>query len=598
MTQLGGTPRISAPLLAAALAVLVSQGCVARSGAPEAPSAPASASAETRLAPRAEIVDDFALLDHTGAHHSLYANGDARAIVLVSYTIGCPILRWSLPRVEELVKTYADRDVRFFYVDASPYDDRASLAEEVREFGISVPILADEAQLVLSGLKVRRTAEAILIDPRDWHVAYRGKIDDRATYGGQTGRTPVEHLGLALDAFLVDREIAVPRTEAEGCMIFYEHADAAAPSYPAVIAPILREHCVPCHTDGGLAPWAMTSFERISGRSTAMREVVRTKRMPPWHADPLIGVFENDASLPPLEAGALVRWIEAGSPRGDGPDPLLERPPPAEEWPLGPPDLVVEATEQHVPASGIVFSREVVAEFEFPEDAWVRGVHLAPSNAPALHHALILVEDPERPDSSDVTEFFAFCAPSMRPRMFPEGTGKLVPTGAQIRFQLHYTPTGRPEIHRPRLGLYLLDAPPPVPFESTAAVERDLDLPPGEAHYRATGEHRFLRDALLFDLVPLMHYSGREVRYEAHYPDGSVEVLLSVPNYDFDWPRSYHLAEPKLLPAGTLIECHALFDNSAGNSSNPDPTQRVVQGTYERLAGYMNYHLVPEPEAQ
>ena len=55
-----------------------------------------------------------------------------------------------------------------------------------------------------------------------------------------------------------------------------------------------------------------------------MREVIRTKRMPPWHADPLIGKYSNDRSLNPEEVRTLVHWIEAGAKRGDGPDPLKQ----------------------------------------------------------------------------------------------------------------------------------------------------------------------------------------------------------------------------------------------------------------------------------
>ena len=37
------------------------------------------------------------------------------------------------------------------------------------------------------------------------------------------------------------------------------------------------------------------------------------------------------------------------------------------------------------------------------------------------------------------------------------------------------------------------------------------------------------------------------------YPDGEYELLLSVPNYDFNWQTSYTLSEPKLIPG---IEAH------------------------------------------
>jgi hypothetical protein len=38
------------------------------------------------------------------------------------------------------------------------------------------------------------------------------------------------------------------------------------------------------------------------------------------------------------------------------------------------------------------------------------------------------------------------------------------------------------------------------------------------------------------------------------------------------------LAVPKVLPAGTVIECLAHFDNSANNPFNPDPKAEVRWG--------------------
>ena len=51
----------------------------------------------------------------------------------------------------------------------------------------------------------------------------------------------------------------------------------------------------------------------------------------------------------------------------------------------------------------------------------------------------------------------------------------------------------------------------------------------------------------------LLHARGKSFRYEAVYPDGRVDILLDVPRYDVNWQNRYDLAEPKRLPAGTLV---------------------------------------------
>ncbi len=89
-----------------------------------------------------------------------------------------------------------------------------------------------------------------------------------------------------------------------------------------------------------------------------------------------------------------------------------------------------------------------------------------------------------------------------------------------------------------------------------------------------------------------MHLRGKSFEYKATYPDGSSEVLLSVPAYDFGWQSYYTLAEPKAMPRGTRIDCLAHFDNSAENPANPDPSKGVIWGeqTFEEMMiGYIDF---------
>ena len=42
-----------------------------------------------------------------------------------------------------------------------------------------------------------------------------------------------------------------------------------------------------------------------------------------------------------------------------------------------------------------------------------------------------------------------------------------------------------------------------------------------------------------------MHLRGAWFKYEALYPNGKRETLLSVPKYDFNWQTTYRFAAPK-----------------------------------------------------
>jgi hypothetical protein len=83
-----------------------------------------------------------------------------------------------------------------------------------------------------------------------------------------------------------------------------------------------------------------------------------------------------------------------------------------------------------------------------------------------------------------------------------------------------------------------------------------------------------------------MHVRGKDMVFSALYPDGRNEVLLAIPNYNFDWQMNYRWApRSKKFPAGTKIQVVAHFDNSKFNPYNPDATKEVREGqqTYEEM---------------
>ena len=103
-------------------------------------------------------------------------------------------------------------------------------------------------------------------------------------------------------------------------------------------------------------------------------------------------------------------------------------------------------------------------------------------------------------------------------------------------------------------------------------------IPPHAKAHRESRSQVLERSVLLYSLLPHSHYRGVASDFIARYPDGTSEVLLSVPNYDFNWQTTYHLKNPKVLPAGTRLVHHTTWDNSAQNPANPGPDREVPWG--------------------
>ena len=93
---------------------------------------------------RPMVVEDFSLWDQRGAAHHLYEQSDSKAIVLISYGVGCPIVRRSMATITALQKKYAEKGVTFWLIDANKLDDREAIQKEAEAFGVDLPILMDE----------------------------------------------------------------------------------------------------------------------------------------------------------------------------------------------------------------------------------------------------------------------------------------------------------------------------------------------------------------------------------------------------------------------------------------------------------------------
>lgn len=543
---------------------------------------------------------NFRLTDHEGRSHELYRHRDAKAIVLFYGGNGCPIVQQSVPRLKEIQAEFARQGVLFAMVNASPYDELEEIRQEVLDYEISMPVLLDTDQLLTQTLGVIRTATTIVIVPgQRWRIAYYGPMDDRFDYGFSKPEPKTEYLKDALNAVLASEDAPVSYAEAKGCQLDLL-APEATPEYAADIAPVIARKCTPCHNEDGIGPFALTSHEDVRKWRRMIKEVVLTKRMPPWHADPHYGAFANDNALTSKEAQALFAWIDADTPRGEGDDPLLAAAPDmAIGWTLGEPDLVVALPEeQTIPAEGVFEYRYLQVPIDLEEGVWLRGVDVKPGNRRVLHHCLVFVRYPRhmrnlQPEyESGVGGYFAGYVPGMAPTVFPDGTGKYLPAGSQIIFQMHYNATGKDETDLTKLGLYFAEEEPEYEYVTRAAYNKSFEIPPRVNEYVAQGQLRLDEDVLLFSMNPHMHYRGSWFKYEAKYPDGTSETLLSVPFYDFNWQTSYELATPKRIPAGTTITATGAWDNSPGNPANPDAEARVTFGEQtfdEMLIGYMAY---------
>ena len=100
-----------------------------------------------------------------------------------------PLSDLYLPRLVELNKEYAAKEIVFLAIASNRGEDAAKLADYAPKHGASFPVLLDPGNVVADSMLVERTCEALILDGRAV-LRYRGAIDDQYTQKARRSARP------------------------------------------------------------------------------------------------------------------------------------------------------------------------------------------------------------------------------------------------------------------------------------------------------------------------------------------------------------------------------------------------------------------------
>src|SRR5262245_5339197 len=422
-----------------------------------------------------------------------------------------------------------------------------------------------------------------------------------------------------------------------------QQTSKAAPTFNQDIAPIVYRSCSECHRPNQIAPMSLLSYQDVRPWAKTIKAKVVAREMPPWFADPHYGKFRNDRSLSQQDIDKISAWADAGAPQGTGAAPAAPHFADA-GWshPSGrPPDLVIEfPIDWKVDANGEMPNFNLYTPLPFNEAKLVAATQVLPGNVEATHHittavvtmppGTVLGRGPAWPggpmsdyvpvaaakgvtvdntgdravveDDDDGGGFGAYI-PGAGARVARSGQARMIRGDRfhYVRWNMHFQATGKPEVSRPKIGVWWENG-------ATTNVERSLGprehmsegqrvvadpakprntgiasnvnpflapIPPNDSAWTVTGINGFQEDVTIQGITLHMHLRGRDVTYVLTYPDGREQILLRVPKYDFNWQVPYEFAEPIKAPAGSTVKAIARYDNSSRNRMNPAPNKEV-----------------------
>jgi hypothetical protein len=379
------------------------------------------------------------------------------------------------------------------------------------------------------------------------------------------------------------------------------------------VAPILQEKCQTCHRPDTFAPMSLLTYDEARPWAKSIKSKILAREMPPWYIDKNVGVrrFKNDVSLTDQEIATIVKWVDAGAPKGNPADmPSPRKFEDANTWHMGKPDVVVQLPKDIVvPAQGADKWIDVVADSGLKEDRYIQGIEVVPIKGfRSVHHVTTAMKhEDDADDGGDNVQgtFLNEYALGKNADMFPEGAGRLIKAGTKINFNLHLHSTGTETPINVALGLKLYPkgyTPHYAEITEKLGDPKDLDIPPNQDNVRFDGYQTLTKPARLLSFQPHLHNRGKASCMEAIYPGGhKVETVSCVSRYQFAWHLVYLYEEDEqpLLPAGTILHLISWYDNSPGNKFNPDPDNLITYGqrTIDEMGGaWVSYYYLTDEE--
>lgn len=379
------------------------------------------------------------------------------------------------------------------------------------------------------------------------------------------------------------------------------------------VKPIVEQSCTGCHREGGIAPFALSTYEQVKTHRFAIETVTQSRTMPPVLAAQGCTDYANDLRLSEAQIATLGAWAQSDALEGTA---LPQAPVDTQQSGLTRVDLVMPMPIVYTPRQRPDDYRCFVIDWPKTDYTYVVGFRANPGNPKVVHHVIAYLAGPENAaeyaqlDAADPapgytcfggasssgrgTGWLGAWAPGAIGGMYPQDTGILVKPGSKVILQVHYNTLGRSGDLSDQTNVevaladqvrhkgayvpftnfqWMFNGGMTIPAHQTDVVHSfEIDPTP----YWGTVTAGALPSGVgmkVYSASAHQHLLGTRSRQELRHADGSTECLLDIPKWDFHWQQGYWFSKPKVVKPGDKlsIECH--WDNSAAHQPVVDGRQ-------------------------
>ena len=360
------------------------------------------------------------------------------------------------------------------------------------------------------------------------------------------------------------------------------------------IKPILDKNCILCHQPGDIGAMPLTNYEEVSTYGAMIQYVTSSKLMPPWYADVGYSHFSNEKKLSETDIQKISDWVSNDMPLGDTVNVDIGDTEVPMEVDQRVPDLVISMSEPFEQYGIYMDQYQVfVLPTHLAGDTWIERIEFVPGNKKIVRFAEISIEDSDGFDSLDCWDprygyysfgglgktpdapFWYTWSPQQKPTFYTEGSAKFLPKDARLIVHIHYGPTGRPQTDSSSIRLYFADKKTKQPIATIPLINPhtllgDSLFIPANTKKTFHATYTLPYEIQLMSLMPQANLFCRSWEVYAILPGRREPLkLLKIKDWNINWKQTYHLAEPEILPKGTVLHAIAEYDSTLDNPCNP-----------------------------
>jgi hypothetical protein len=355
-------------------------------------------------------------------------------------------------------------------------------------------------------------------------------------------------------------------------------SEAPGPTWNHDVQPLVAEHCQGCHTQGGIAPFALDSYAQARPQAFALAAAVASRKMPPW-------MPEEDGCVPLRDSRRLTDaqvqvvsdWAAAGAPEGA----VAQATPAKQERGLERVDAVLKLESPYTPQAELTDDyRCFILPHGQTVDRDIVGVNVQPGVRTMVHHVLVYSLDASLAQAQDAAEagegWTCFSGPGQNATMlggwvpgtsatqYPSGTGITLQASKVVVVQIHYNVlSGGAQPDQTSLELQFADGRVPKPAQFTAMANWWFNIPPQAMGFTADAQITSPTSGTVWGVFPHMHTKGQKISVKK-----AGQCLIHVPQWDFHWQQSFFFAASSGLPfsSGDLVELSCTWDNPTSSN--------------------------------